>query len=71
MYQILKALDHAHSRGVMIRDVGEIKNMAFDHSKRKVTLLDLGRATFYHPYQENFWNYNNKKHFATPIAAPE
>ena len=55
MYQILQTLDYAHSKGIFHRDM-KLINMAFEHSKRKVTILDWGLADFYHPNQEYFDN---------------
>ena len=51
MYQILKALDYTNSKGIMHRDI-KIGNLAFDHSKRKVTIIDWGLADFYRPDEE-------------------
>ena len=48
MYEILKALDHAHSMGVMHRDI-KPRNIAIDHPNRKLRLIDWGLAEFYHP----------------------
>ena len=50
MYQILKALDHANSMGIMHRDI-KPRNIAIDHPNRKLYLLDWGLAEFYHPGQ--------------------
>ena len=64
MYEILKALDYAHSRGVMHRDI-KPRNIAIDHPNRKLRLIDWGLAEFYHPGQE----YNSNvaaKHFQAP-----
>ena len=48
MYEILKALDYAHSMGVMHRDI-KPRNIGIDHPNRKLRLLDWGLAEFYHP----------------------
>mmetsp|Transcript_65577 Transcript_65577/g.152345 ORF Transcript_65577/g.152345 Transcript_65577/m.152345 type:complete len:337 (-) Transcript_65577:83-1093(-) len=52
LYQVLKALDFSHSRGLMHRDV-KPQNIMIDHEKREVRLIDWGLAEFYHPLQEN------------------
>jgi len=48
MYQILMALDFAHSRGVMHRDI-KPANIAIDPRTLKVTVLDWGLSDFYTP----------------------
>lgn len=48
MFELLKALDFCHSRGIMHRDV-KPQNIMIDHSKRKLRLIDWGLAEFYHP----------------------
>lgn len=48
MYQLLVALDYAHSHGVMHRDV-KPHNVMIDHSNRTLRLIDWGLAEFYHP----------------------
>jgi len=49
--ELLKALDFAHSNGIMHRDV-KPHNVMIDHSKRKLRLIDWGLAEFYHQNQE-------------------
>jgi len=51
IYELLKALDFAHSNGIMHRDV-KPHNVMIDHEKRKLRLIDWGLAEFYHPAQE-------------------
>ncbi|KAI8383040.1 kinase-like domain-containing protein [Blakeslea trispora] len=48
MYQLLKALDSCHSKGIMHRDV-KPNNIMIDHQKRQLRLIDWGLAEFYHP----------------------
>ncbi|KAJ3087262.1 Casein kinase II subunit alpha [Quaeritorhiza haematococci] len=51
IYELLKALDFCHSRGIMHRDV-KPHNVMIDHEKRKLRLIDWGLAEFYHPGTE-------------------
>lgn len=51
MLELLRALDYAHSRGIMHRDV-KPHNVMIDHSERKLRLIDWGLAEFYHPGTE-------------------
>lgn len=48
MYELLKALDFCHSKGIMHRDV-KPHNIMIDHEKRELKLIDWGLAEFYHP----------------------
>ncbi|KAH9446798.1 hypothetical protein Pst134EA_030702 [Puccinia striiformis f. sp. tritici] len=49
--ELLKALDFAHSRGIMHRDV-KPHNVMIDHERRQLRLIDWGLAEFYHPNTE-------------------
>jgi len=51
IFEILKALDHCHSQGIMHRDV-KPHNVMIDHENRKLRLIDWGLAEFYHPGRE-------------------
>ncbi|GME74867.1 unnamed protein product [Ambrosiozyma monospora] len=51
MYQLLEALDYAHSMGIMHRDV-KPHNIMIDHENHKLRLIDWGLAEFYHPGTE-------------------
>ena len=48
IYELLRALDYAHSHGIMHRDV-KPNNIMFDPIIRKLRLIDWGLAEFYHP----------------------
>eukprot|EP00002_Diphylleia_rotans_P029500 TRINITY_DN6010_c0_g4_i1.p1 TRINITY_DN6010_c0_g4~~TRINITY_DN6010_c0_g4_i1.p1 ORF type:complete len:350 (-),score=90.45 TRINITY_DN6010_c0_g4_i1:709-1758(-) len=48
IFELLKALDFCHSRGIMHRDV-KPHNVMIDHKNRKLRLIDWGLAEFYFP----------------------
>lgn len=48
MFELLRALDFAHSRGIMHRDV-KPHNVMIDPVQRTLRLIDWGLAEFYHP----------------------
>lgn len=50
MYQLLVALDFAHSNGIMHRDV-KPQNIMYDSKAKKLRLIDWGLAEFYMPGQ--------------------
>lgn len=48
VFQLLRALDFAHSRGIMHRDV-KPHNVMVDPATKALRLIDWGLAEFYHP----------------------
>ena len=51
IFEVLKALDYCHSKGIMHRDV-KPHNIMIDHNNKRLRLIDWGLAEFYHPAQE-------------------
>ena len=50
MYELLKAIDYCHSKGIMHRDI-KPHNVMIDAKQRKLRLIDWGLSEFYHPKQ--------------------
>lgn len=48
MYELLRAINYSHSKGIMHRDV-KPHNVMIDHELRRLRLIDWGLAEFYHP----------------------
>ncbi|RVD93004.1 kinase domain-containing protein [Tubulinosema ratisbonensis] len=46
--QILQALEHAHSKGIMHRDI-KPQNLLIDPETKHLKIIDWGLAEFYHP----------------------
>lgn len=65
MFQILKALDFCHSRGIIHRDVKPM-NIIVDHSKRLLKLIDWGLSEFYIPDKDY-----NVRVASRPFKGPE
>ncbi|CAK72781.1 unnamed protein product (macronuclear) [Paramecium tetraurelia] len=51
LFELLKALDYAHQRGIFHRDV-KPQNIIVDPKTRTLKLIDWGLAEFYHPSQD-------------------
>ena len=64
-YQILKALDFCHSKGIMHRDVKPM-NIIVDHPKRIIKLIDWGLSEYYIPDRDY-----NVRVSSRPFKGPE
>lgn len=51
MYELLRALDYAHSKGVMHRDI-KMANVMIDPKLKKLRIIDWGLSEFYFPMKE-------------------
>lgn len=64
VYELLKALEWCHSKGIIHRDV-KPQNVMVDHKRKKLALIDWGLAEFYHP--EQVYNVRvSSRHFKGP-----
>ncbi|KAM7542229.1 hypothetical protein Aperf_G00000016210 [Anoplocephala perfoliata] len=51
MFELLKALEACHSKGIMHRDV-KPENILIDTRRRELRLIDFGHADYYYPNKE-------------------
>ena len=64
MFQLLQALDYAHKKGIMHRDV-KPNNIMVRRSCKRLKLVDWGMAEFYFPGKEYTWHVDSK-HYKAP-----
>lgn len=48
MFELLRGLDHIHSKGVIHRDI-KPQNVLFSFKSKKLKIIDFGQADFYLP----------------------
>jgi casein kinase II subunit alpha len=48
IYQIIKGLNYAHSKGIIHRDI-KPGNLLIDHKRKQLKIADWGLADFYIP----------------------
>lgn len=51
LYEVLRALNFAHSKGIMHRDI-KPHNIMIDYEKKELRLIDWGLAEFYFPEKD-------------------